>query len=150
DRLQPDPHPQTGCSLANRPQTPQYAIPTTEPQQKKRLILYVFQRTARAIFGNAGRPCRARRNAAPVAGASRGTSAGVNDQLFLDEKPQRAVAFHVNRVHEIAFDRRKHGDHRASVVVIGSVIDHFANRKLRHREFLLESMQFFYKLVNVS
>jgi hypothetical protein len=58
--------------------------------------------------------------------------AGMNDQFFLGEELERAVPFHVNGVSEGAFNRRKHGDNRASLMFVGCAIDLLANRKLRH------------------
>jgi hypothetical protein len=52
---------------------------------------------------------------------------------------QCAVPFHVDGVSEVAVNSRKHGDDRAALMVVGCIIDLFANRKLRHREPLLES-----------
>jgi hypothetical protein len=78
-------------------------------------------------------------------------SAGMNNQLLLGEKLERAVPFHINGVCEVAVNGRKHGDDGATLMVVGCVIDLLANRKLRHRELLMEpSMRFFYKLIKVS
>jgi hypothetical protein len=62
----------------------------------------------------------------------------MNDQLFLNEKLERAVPFHVNGVSEIVVNCWKHGDDHATLVVVGCIIDLLANCKLRHRELLLE------------
>jgi hypothetical protein len=62
----------------------------------------------------------------------------MNDQFFLNEKLERAVPFHVNGVSEIVVNCWKHGDDRATLVVVGCIIDLLANCKLRHRELLLE------------
>ncbi|MGZ5870692.1 MAG: hypothetical protein ACXWKP_01120 [Bradyrhizobium sp.] len=58
----------------------------------------------------------------------------VNDQFFLNEKLERAVPFHVNGVSKIVVNCWKHGDDRATLVVVGCIIDLLANCKLRHRE----------------
>jgi hypothetical protein len=58
----------------------------------------------------------------------------VNDQLFLGEKLEGAVPFHVNGISKIAVNCWKHGDDRAALMIVGCTIDLLANRKLRHRE----------------
>jgi hypothetical protein len=63
----------------------------------------------------------------------------MNDEVFLGEKLKCPVSFHVDGVPEVAVNRWKHGDDRAALVVVGRIIDHLANSKLRHRELLLES-----------
>jgi hypothetical protein len=63
----------------------------------------------------------------------------VNDQLFFGEKLERAVPFHVNRVSKVAVICWEHGDHSAGLMVVCRFVDLLANRKLRHRELLLES-----------
>jgi hypothetical protein len=65
--------------------------------------------------------------------------AGVNDKFFFGEKLQRTVSFGVNGVSKAAVNCRKHGDDRATHMVVGCVIDLLANRKLRHRKLLPES-----------
>src|SRR5258706_11624230 len=50
----------------------------------------------------------------------------VNDQLFLGEKPECPVSFHVNGVPETAVNCWKHGHDRAALLDVGSVIDHLA------------------------
>ena len=62
----------------------------------------------------------------------------VSGQFFLGEKLERAVPFRVNRVPKTAVNCRKHGDDRTHLMVVGCIIDFLANRKLRHRELLLE------------
>src|ERR1700738_3004111 len=76
--------------------------------------------------------------------------AGVNDKFFLGEKLERAVHFRVNGVPKAAVNCRKHGDDRTHLMVVGCIIDFLANRKLRHRELLLESSMRLYpnKLVS--
>jgi hypothetical protein len=64
--------------------------------------------------------------------------AGMNDQLFLGEKLERAVSFRVNGVSEITVNCWKHGDDGAALVVVGCIIDLLANCELRHRELLPE------------
>jgi hypothetical protein len=65
--------------------------------------------------------------------------AAMNDQLFLAQKLERAVTFHIDGVSEIAIICGKHGNNDAVFMVVGCFIDSIANRKLRHRELLLES-----------
>jgi hypothetical protein len=65
--------------------------------------------------------------------------AGVNDKFFFGEKLQCTVPFRVNGVSKAAVNCRKHGDDRATHMVVGCVIDLLANRKLRHRKLLPES-----------
>jgi hypothetical protein len=67
-------------------------------------------------------------------------SAGVNDQLFLGKKLERAVALHIDGVAKIAVGGRKHGDDDAGFMVVGRFVDLLANRKFGHRELLLESL----------
>jgi hypothetical protein len=62
----------------------------------------------------------------------------VNDQFFLSKKLERSVPLHVNGISKVAVDCWKHGDDRAALVVVGGIIDLFANCKLRHRKLLLE------------
>jgi hypothetical protein len=62
----------------------------------------------------------------------------MTDEFLFGEKLQRAVPFEVDGISEVAVDCWKHGDHRAALVVVGRIIDLLANRKLRHREILLE------------
>ena len=45
--------------------------------------------------------------------------AGVNDKFFLGEKLQRAVPFGVDGVPKAAVNCRKHGDDRATLMVVG-------------------------------
>jgi hypothetical protein len=61
----------------------------------------------------------------------------VNDQFFLSKKLERSVPLHVNGISIVAVDRWKHGDDRAALVVVGGIIDLFANCKLRHRKLLI-------------
>ena len=68
-----------------------------------------------------------------------GTSAGVNDQLFLGKELERAIALHIDGVAEVTVLGRKHGDDDAGFMIVGRFVDLLANRKLRHRELLLES-----------
>jgi hypothetical protein len=65
--------------------------------------------------------------------------AGVNDQVFLVKKPERAVSFHVNRVPKVTLICPEHGDNGSDFMFVRSFVDLLANRKLRHRELLLES-----------
>jgi len=65
----------------------------------------------------------------------------VNDQFLLSKKLQRTVPFGINGVPEAAVNRRKHGDDRAHLMVVGRIIDLLANRKLRHRELLSRNRQ---------
>jgi hypothetical protein len=67
-------------------------------------------------------------------------SAGVSDQFFLGKELERAVSFHVDGVSNVAFNRWKNGNDRADFMVVGCIIDFLANRKLRHRKLLLESL----------
>jgi hypothetical protein len=69
-----------------------------------------------------------------------GTLAGVNDQLFLGEELERAVALHIDGIAEVAVRGRKHGDDDAGFMVVGRFIDLLANCKFGHRELLLESL----------
>jgi hypothetical protein len=62
----------------------------------------------------------------------------MTDEFLFGEKLQRAVPFEVDGISEVAVNGWKHGDHRAALVVVCGVIDLLANRKLRHREILLE------------
>jgi hypothetical protein len=62
----------------------------------------------------------------------------MDDEFFLGEELERALAFHVNGVSEVVIDCRKYGDDHPAFVVVGCVIDPLANCKLRHRELLLE------------
>ena len=64
---------------------------------------------------------------------------GVNDQLFLGEKLERAIPFHVHRVSKVTVICWEHGDDSAALMVVRCFVDLLANRKLRHRELLLES-----------
>jgi hypothetical protein len=66
------------------------------------------------------------------------------------EQLERAVPLHVDGVSKVALDCRKHGDDRAALMVVGCIVDFLANRKLRHRELLLESSMRLYpnKLVS--
>ena len=57
-------------------------------------------------------------------------------QLLLGEELQRAVAFRVDGISEASVNRRKHGDNRARLVIVGHVFDLLANCKLRHRKLL--------------
>src|ERR1700682_6522293 len=63
-------------------------------------------------------------------------SVSVNDQLFLAEKLERAVPFHVDRVAKIAVGGWKHRDDNARLMVVGCFVDLVANCKLRHRKLL--------------
>jgi hypothetical protein len=63
----------------------------------------------------------------------------MNDKICLGEKLERAVSFGVNGVPEAAVDRRKHRDHRTSLMIVGGVIDLLPNREFRHRKLLMES-----------
>jgi hypothetical protein len=65
----------------------------------------------------------------------------VNDQFLLSKKLQRTVPFGINGVPEAAVNRRKHGDDRAHLMVVGRIIDLLANRKLRHRKLLSRNRQ---------
>jgi hypothetical protein len=58
------------------------------------------------------------------------------DQSFFVEELERAIALHVDRVSEIAFDGWKHGDDRAALMVVGSIVDLLADYKFRHRDLL--------------
>jgi hypothetical protein len=49
------------------------------------------------------------------------------DQSFFVEELERAIALHVDRVSEIAFDGWKHGDDRAALMVVGSIVDLLAD-----------------------
>jgi hypothetical protein len=55
--------------------------------------------------------------------------ARVNDQFFLDQKLKRAVAFHIDRVSEIAVIRWEHGNNDTAFMIVGRFIDSIANRK---------------------
>jgi len=79
------------------------------------------------------------RYTASLAGFQRTRLAGVNDQFFLSDELERAVTFHVDGVSKIAIIGWEHGNNDAAFMVVGCFIDPIANRKLRHRELLLES-----------
>jgi hypothetical protein len=69
---------------------------------------------------------------------------GVKDQSLLGKKLQRAVAFRVNGVSETALNGGKHGDDLAYFMAANRVFDLLANRELRHRKLLPESLMRFY------
>jgi hypothetical protein len=66
-------------------------------------------------------------------------SIGVNDQVFFGEKLQCAVPFGIDGVAKVAVRGRKHGNDRATLMIVGCFVDPVANCKLRHRKLLLES-----------
>src|SRR5258708_7484950 len=72
-----------------------------------------------------------------AATASTPCSIQVKNQFFFAEEIERAVAFGVDGVSEIAFNGWKYGNHDAALVVVGCIVDLLANRKFRHRELLL-------------
>src|SRR5258706_13597703 len=64
---------------------------------------------------------------------------GVNDQTFLDEELERAVAFHVDRVAKMAVPGRKHRNGSARLMmVVGCFVDLVANCELCHPKLLPE------------
>jgi hypothetical protein len=60
----------------------------------------------------------------------------MKDQSFFVEELQRAISLHVHGVSKMAVNCWKHGDYRAALMIVGSVVDLLANRKFRHRELL--------------
>jgi hypothetical protein len=60
----------------------------------------------------------------------------VTNQSFFVEELERAVAFGVDGVSEVAFNCWKYRDDRAALMVVGCIVDLLANRKFRHRELL--------------
>jgi len=62
----------------------------------------------------------------------------MNDKFVLGQKLQRAIAFHIDGVSEVAIIRWEHGNHDAAFMVVGCFIDSIANRKLRHHKLLCE------------
>ena len=85
-------------------------------------------------------PARGRSVRAAVKFLCRQSSlAGVSDQFFFGEKLEGSVPLRINSVPELAFNGRKHSDDRTHFMVVGCVINPFANCKFRHRELLLES-----------
>jgi hypothetical protein len=71
-----------------------------------------------------------------TATASARGSIQVTNQLFFVEEIERAVAFGVDGVSEIAFNGWKYRNHDAAFMVVGCIVDLLANRKFRHRELL--------------
>jgi hypothetical protein len=63
----------------------------------------------------------------------------IESQFLLGEKLQCAVTIGVDSVPKASVNGRKHGNNRARLVIVSDVFDLLANRKLRHRKFLLES-----------
>src|SRR6266480_5507780 len=76
----------------------------------------------------------------------------VNDEIFLDEKLERAVAFHVDRVTKMAVRGREHrNDSAGLMMVVGCFVDLVANCELCHRKLLSESSRRLgHKIVNAS
>src|SRR6186997_2915839 len=79
-----------------------------------------------------------------------GKSVSVNDQFFLGEKLERAVAFHIDGVAKMAVGGRKHrNDGAGFMMVVGCFVDLVADCKLCHRKLLSELLrQLRHKLVN--
>src|SRR6266702_6115916 len=101
------------------------------------------------------RQCRHQRRfgqETPAGSVPVGESVSVDDQTFLDEELERAVAFHVDRVAKMAVRGRKHrNDSAGLMMVVGCLVDLVANCKLCHRKLLSElSRQLRHKLVNIS
>jgi hypothetical protein len=65
----------------------------------------------------------------------------VTNQSFFVEELERAVAFGVDGVSEVAFNCWKYRDDRAALMVVGCIVDLLANRKFRHRELLAWLLQ---------
>src|SRR5712671_2716851 len=65
----------------------------------------------------------------------------VTNQSFFVEKLERAVAFGVDGVSEVAFNCWKYRDDRAALMVVGCIVDMLANRKFRHRELFARLLQ---------
>jgi hypothetical protein len=68
-------------------------------------------------------------------------SLGVTDQLFLVEKLQRAIPFRVNGISKAAVNCWEHGHDRAALMIVGCIINLFADGKFRHRELPAENQQ---------
>src|SRR5439155_23987791 len=100
-------------------------------------------------------PRRGKPALTPVRGVKlipRGFCVSVNDEIFLDEKLERAVAFHVDRVAKMAVGGRKPRNYSAGLMmVVGCFVDLVANCELRHRKLLSESSRRLrHKIVNAS